>query len=310
MFSRYFIVKNYENFFKATVTNEQLRLAFLYINGVTDLVAKIVDSMYSGAETDEYLTMKQLILNYATDGKFKVVAVDGITADKIKATVAKIKATSNKLEFMSSEYNHMGVATFTKKADQIILLDADFDATMDVEVLASAFNMDKAEFMGQRVLLDNFGTLTGAIAAIVDRDFFMVFDNLVNFTEQYNGQGMYWNYWYHVWKTFSTSPFANAVLFTTTTPSITSVTIVPDTVTICGNTGGYAQFEVDVVSVGYADDDVVLSMELATPDATIQLVSNVLIIPYDTAANTITITATSVTDDTKTDTATITVTHV
>ena len=41
----------------------------------------------------------------------------------------------------------------------------------------------------------------------------MIFDNLQNFTENYNGQGLYWNYFYHVWKTFSTSPYANAVLF-------------------------------------------------------------------------------------------------
>jgi hypothetical protein len=62
----------------------------------------------------------------------------------------------------------MGVKTFTPKEDQIVILDAAFDATMDVEVLASAFNMEKVEFIGQRILLDNFADLTGVAAALVD----------------------------------------------------------------------------------------------------------------------------------------------
>jgi hypothetical protein len=138
----------------------------------------------------------------------------------------------------------------------------------------------------------------------------MVFDNMINFSELYNGQGLYWNHWYHVWKTFSISPFSNAVLFTTGTPAITSVTVTPATATIDGNAGGYCQFLTEVVADAYADDDVVVKLELATPDAGIVLVNNVLIVPADSAANTATITATSVTDATKKDTCVVTITHV
>ncbi|WP_459606279.1 phage major capsid protein, partial [Enterobacter hormaechei] len=52
-------------------------------------------------------------------------------------------------------------------------------------------------------------------AMIIDKDFLMCYDNFVNFTELYNGQGLYWLYWHHTWKTFSASPFHNALLFTT-----------------------------------------------------------------------------------------------
>ena len=113
-------------------------------------------------------------------------------------------------------------------------------AEFDVEVLAAAFNMNKVEFMGHVVLVDSFNDLDTArlkelfkddptytefgerdiqalnlvAAVLVDKDFFMIFDTHQNFTENYNGQGLYWNYFYHVWKTFSTSPYANAILFT------------------------------------------------------------------------------------------------
>jgi hypothetical protein len=249
--------------------------------------------------------MKQLLINYAKDGKFKSVKVAGTDAANIKSTVASIKAVSNKLEFMSSEYNHMGVKTFTKKPDQIVILDAAFDATMDVEVLASAFNMDKVQFLGQRVLIDDFADLSGVVCAIVDRDFFMVFDNMINFSEIYNGQGLYWNYWYHIWKTFSVSPFANAVLFTTGTPAITSVTMAPTTYAIVGSKGGVCQFLTTVVATGYADDDVVVT-STALPTGCV-LTKDILYVPAGTEAGEITITAKSVTDETKTATCVVTI---
>ena len=67
-------------------------------------------------------------------------------------------------------------------------------------------------------------------AVILDENFFQVYDNLNKMTENYIGSGLYWNYWYHTWKTISVSPFANAIVFalssaTTTLPSTVKVTI-------------------------------------------------------------------------------------
>ena len=73
------------------------------------------------------------------------------------------------------------------------------------------------------------------VAVIRDRDYFMIFDNLQNFTENYNGQGLYWNYFYHVWKTFSTSPYANAILFTAggkTDWSMVTIPVTPSAATV------------------------------------------------------------------------------
>lgn len=212
---------NVQNFYKTTISNEQLRQAFLSVEGVNDLIAKIVDSLYTGSEVDEYVYMKQLIVDAANKGQMKLVRIPEWDVDEpevpLKKIVKQFKSISNKLEFMSNAYNAYGVTTHTPKSEQVLIIDAGLDAAMDVDVLASAFNMDKAQFMGQRVLVDNFGSLTGACAALVDKDWFMVFDNLTNFTENYNGEGMYWNYFYHVWRTYSTSLFANAILFTTDT---------------------------------------------------------------------------------------------
>lgn len=323
-----FHIMNYQKFYKATVTQEQLKQAFLSWDGVTDLIARIVDSMYTGANYDEFLVMKYLLARHILDGRVYPVTVPTVNADNAKAIVTTVKGVSNKLTFMNSDYNPAAVRTFTEKADQYMIVNSVFDATMDVNVLASAFNMDKAEFLGHRVLIDGFGdldvarlgeifagdptynepsqdelTALNAIpAVIVDKDWFMVFDMLTQFTEQYNGQGLYWNYFYHVWKTFSVSPFANSVLFVPGTPSVTSVTVSPTTVTI--PKGGSAALSCVVVTEYFAPQTVVWTSNAADVKVS---ASGVVTVDADATSTTATITATSAFDDTKKATCAVTV---
>lgn len=294
--------RNYQNYYKQTIEDRQLRAAFLSAQGVSDLIAGIVNSMYNGSEYDEFIIMKELIALAANKGQFYPITVPAPAADSAKEIVTAIKGASNMLEFPSTAYNSMGFVTFTKKPDQVLLIDAEFDATIDVNVLASAFNMSKAEFMGRRVLLDNFGSLTGVVAALVDKDWFMVFDNLVEFTEFFNGEGLYWNYWLHVWKTFSTSLFANAVLFTTESAAVTGVVITPASPTV--PKGTKFQFTAKVNGTGYVPNTVVWSVSGGTA-STIDS-KGVLTVPKEETASNLTVTATSVFDGEKSNTTTVT----
>lgn len=322
-----FHVMNYTKFYKATISNDQLRQAFLSWNGITDLIARIVDAMYTGANYDEFITMKYLLAKHLIAGNIYANQIDTVSTDNMKSIVATIKGVSNSLEFLSNKYNYNGVETYTNKSDQYILINAKFDATMDVEVLASAFNMDKAEFMGRRVLVDSFGNLDNARlkllfaedpnyteiseddlqaldnipAVMVDRYFFMIFDNFYNFTEQYNGEGLYWNYWYHTWKTFSISPFHNAVAFVPGAPTITSVTVEPSEAS--GAVGSTIQLSAEVVSTNFAPKTVTWSSN----SESVTVNSNGLVTIGTGATGSVTITATSTYDTTKSGTCTITV---
>ena len=233
--------------YPVTIQDQDLLLAFNSITGVQDLIAKIVDSVYRAAEYDEYLIFKYLILKGIAAGQMKPVALGGSTmAD---AAIA-FRGTSNALTFMSTEYNSAGVHTNTPKTDQYIFMDSAFNAAYDVGVLASAFNMDKAEFQGKLKLIDSFTTfdnerfdqiragsnmieevtstelalMADVKAVLVDAEWFQVYDKLAKMTEKYVASGDYWNYFYHVRKIVSSSPFSNAVVFvasgaTTGTPS-------------------------------------------------------------------------------------------
>jgi hypothetical protein len=326
-----FHILNYQKFYKATISNDQLRQAFLSWQGITDLIAKIVDAMYTGANYDEFLTVKYMIARNILNGRMNVTEIDPVSPENAKGIVSTIKGISNTWEFPSTDYNISGVTTFTMKNDQFILLNAKFDAVIDVEVLASAFNMDKAEFMGRRILVDSFGNLDtarldllfasdpnyvpisqeeltalDAIPAImVDRDWFMIFDNFYNFTENYNGQGLYWNYFYHTWKTFSVSPFANNTVFIAGAPTVTSVAVTPATASIFK--GQSIHLNANVVTTNFAPKSVNWTITgQASADTHIDIYGN-LYVAEDETATTITATATSTFDSKKTGTSTITV---
>lgn len=140
---------------------------------------------------------------------------------------------------------------------------------------------------------------------MVDESWFMIFDNYYNMTEIYNPQGLYWNYFYHVWKTFSISPFSNAVLFTTETPAITKVTVSPDAATVAK--GATAQFSAVVVNTGFAPKDVIWSVTgTGAVKSTID-VNGLLTVSGTETNTTLTVAATSAFDGSKKGTATVTV---
>lgn len=230
-----FHVMNWRVMYPVTIQDEDLRMAFLSANGVADLITKIIDQVYTAAEYDEFLLFKYLIIKGIAKGAMKPVGL----GSNIKDHAVAYRGISNTLPFMSNKYNESGVKTSTPKGNQIIFMDATYNASFDVEVLASAFNMDKADFMGRLHLIDDWTTfdnerfeeirdhsdgideitddeleLLGDVRAVLlDENWFQIYDNKNKFTEKYVASGDYWNYFYHTWKTVSYSPFANAVVF-------------------------------------------------------------------------------------------------
>ena len=251
-----FHTMNYRVQYPITIQDEDLRMAFLDPQGVEDLIAKIVGSVDIGAEYDEYLLFKYLMIKAIAHGKMKPVSIGDGT--NMNDAAVQYRGISNMLTFIKTDYNEAGVHTNTSKDDQYIFMDAQYNAAYDVNVLASAFNMDKAEFMGKLKLIDDWTTfdnerfdqiragsdqieevtaselalMADVKAVLVDREWFQIYDNLAKMTEDYVASGLYWNYFYNVWKTVSYSPFSNAVVFvaSTVTPDLDALTFTVDSV--------------------------------------------------------------------------------
>ena len=322
-----FHVMNFTKVYPTTVNQADLQNAFLSIDGVTDLITKIINAVYNGATYDEFQTMKYLLAINILNGRLYGVSIPTIDETSVSDIAVKIKEISNDFTFMKRKYNIANVVNYTEKNSQYLITSSEFDATMGVKVLANAFNMNEVEFLGHRVLIDSFGdidrerldklfednanyrkitdeeieALKQIPAVIVDKDWFMVFDNQQYFTEQQNAKGLYWNYFYHVWKTFSVSPFENSAVFVCGQPGITSVTVSPGTATV--SKGQKVQLNAIVQSESFAPKTVKWSCS----DTNSIISDSGLLTITDKSASSITVTATSTFDGTKKGTATITV---
>ena len=319
-----FHTQNMKVFYEKSITNPELRKAFLSMDGVLNLVDKLIESMYKSAEFDEYLMSKFMLQRLALDGKIKSVAIVNPITDT-QSAVATIKGVANDFTFLKPDFNIANVHNFCEKEDCYIMLDTNVDANVDVKLLATAFNMEMAQFTGHRILIDGFATtedkrlkalmpdytpftieekatLSGIQAIMVSKDFFMIYDNEITTEDIYNPKNKYYNYFLHVWKTFSVSPFENAVLFSTLTNGVTSVTITPDAITLPKNV--IAQLGVEVVTTGFASQEVEWTID--SDKSYVDDLGRVTIGGAETETEVI-VTATSKFDPSKTDTCVITV---
>lgn len=323
---------NYQKYYKVTVTTAELRQAFLSWNGIIDLLSRIIETLYTAANYDEFLVMKYLIAETALKGYIYPVSIPTVTATNARSVTTQMVSEALNFQFMGNAYNAAGVTTYTDPRYLYTILTTDISALFDVEVLALSFNMTKAELLGRQVLIDGFGTidnvrlseifaddpytqfvpftsaqltlLKSIKALMVDRAWFMIFDNLYDMTQIYNPQGLYFNHYYHVWKTFSTSPFSNAVMFTTTeTNAATAITISPAAPTL--SAGSKQQFTASVTGTGFVSQRVFWEVS-GGGDSTISE-DGILTISKNETAESLTVKATSLQTNTVSKTATVTI---
>lgn len=319
---------NYSKYYKRTVNHAKLRQAFITLDGVSELVTEIINTMYTTAEYDEFLVMKYLIGRTALNNFFSPVTIPAVNAENMKEIASRIKAISNELTFMRTTYNPFHLPTNTRKENQIVIVNSNFDAYLDVEVLAFAFNMEKADFSGNRIMIDSFNKeevdrmtqllgenldyepftdadiekLNSIPAFIIDNRFFMIFDYLLETSDFYNGEKLYWNYWLHTWKVISNSPFVNAVMLTSAENSIESVEIAPDIVTVMK--GQSVQFTADVAGTGFYNKNV--NWEISDADAGTINGDGLLKTNAESVLDEVTVQAVSVSDSSKIATAVVT----
>lgn len=329
-----FHILNYQKLYPVTVTNDELRQAFLSFDGISNLIGKIVEALYTSAAFDEFLVMRYLIARKAIEGNMYPVNIPTLSAANSNGIVTIMKTISDDITELASDYNAAGVYNHTSKDRQYFIMTNAYANVIDVESLAYAFNLTKIELMGRIIRTKSFGFSPQEVerlnallgernpnyvpiddamndefknipAVCIDRDFLMIFDNYTNMTEQYNAKGLYWNYFYHQWKTFSTSPFANAIVFTYDTPAINSVTVTPATAT--ASPRSLITFNVDVDVDGFANGQVKWEISGNTSSNTIIDQQGRVTVALDETGPTITVTATSWTDQTKSGTAEITI---
>lgn len=231
-----FYTMDYEKQYPVTVSRSQMNQAFLSYAGVTDLIARIISSLYTAMEYDKFITKKYMlcaaVCNQGVPRLYQSALTDVETA---KEAVIDLRALVKKMGILSPNYNAKGVYNSDVPDDIFIICDADHEAYIDVMVDAQAFHLDKVDWTGRVMVLDSFvdhdlarlEKLFGPEALedldldllatlnflVITRDSLQVYVNERDMDSTYVGSGRYWNYWLLNRMTFGLSPFAQSAAF-------------------------------------------------------------------------------------------------
>lgn len=234
---------NYEIYYKQSVVKRDVRRAFTRSEGVSELLERIVQTMYTSASYDEYLITMYLLAKNYLDKTVKTYYADDTDLDSF---MGKIRGLTGNLTLPSTSYNVAGVENSTDVSKQVVLVNPWFEGKLDAESLAYAFNMGKADYLQSKVVINSFSELNtkrilkllsikkaqrtadqtevwtaeehASLAKIkcfiVDEDWFGIWDEDFQLTDFYNGEKKAWSYWLHVAKIVASGVFQNAVCVT------------------------------------------------------------------------------------------------
>ena len=208
--------ENFKHKYKLSISDEQLKSAFMSADGLSQMTQGLIRSATSSSEYDEYMMIKTLIgasvsKEVEIQGLFKLD--ENVQAKKITKTV---QALVNKFRFMSTEYNKQGVHTHCQPSDCVIITTPDQLANLNVELLATAFNVPYAEMPSRIVVIDSFLKADGTddadtVCIVADMDLVQFRNTLDTWETFRNPDGLMTNMFHHVWGSACGCGFVNAV---------------------------------------------------------------------------------------------------
>ena len=215
---------NRQDKYKITVNPEELFKAFSSYDKLQSYIATIINTLYNSSELDEFILTKELLKQAYDNNAIVVVNVpDPLESEANgKEFIRIVKTVSGDMVFPNSNNNayltaqssdNKPIITFSRKDEQVLIIDNPTNVSVDINVLASIFNMSVAEFNDtKKIVIDAFPD-PDVRACLVDEAFFQIYDDLLMFREFQNPEGLYNNYYLHVWQTLAYSPLVNAVIF-------------------------------------------------------------------------------------------------
>lgn len=171
-------------------------------------------------QNDEFLLMLNLFKHYQDVTGFYNVQIDPITdADSARKLVKAVRVMNTNLRYYSTDYSAEGrnAGLSTLSDSTMLLIDANADATLTVDMLAYMFNAEDGKLIADRIIRVPKLPVAGASAFLVDTDFLLCADNIpaLTLTAPINPQNMTQPVVMHHWETLSYSLFTNAIMFST-----------------------------------------------------------------------------------------------
>lgn len=233
---------NFDVQYPVTIIRKELEKAFVSWGDFESFLMGISTSLYNGAYIDDYKYTKKLITNaYRNNAvQMETVSFAGATPtkDELESLTARLRQAY--LDFMvpSTKYNAWkkvggygrSIVSWSKPENIVVFVSNKMASILDVNVLASAFNIDKADLMGRVYYVEDFDILddngevivdgSNIIALICDRRWFKIREKDMFMDEFYNANNRSWQSYLNVIKSFNYSLFANALMLVKVLPTL------------------------------------------------------------------------------------------
>lgn len=268
--TEYFYI-NSDKQFCVTTTRSKIRDAFTSWSNLEQFITAQINSLYNGCYIQRFIQTKGLVTSAFVGNNIQYKVVDDVTDEQTaKALIREIRATYTKMRIPSTNYNawnkvkggRLALKTWVDPEDVVILISADLEALVDVEVLSQAFNMDKTTFLAKTIVVDDFNIYNddGSVAVdgsaikamICDRAWFKIKTQEFSMDEFWNPNNKTFQFYLNDTRMYNYSLFASALVFATSAPTVDATAI---------------EAEEDAVSVK-ANAKVVVPFELTPPNAT------------------------------------------
>lgn len=214
--------QNRRDQYPISINADELRTAFTDEQGLNKLVASVMTTPQNSDEYDEFNIMKQLIGEYEARWGFYKEHLTSLPTDETtgKEFLTKLQTLGGKIQFPSARYSGTSIPVFAKPEELVLITTPEAQAGLNVNTLASLFNVELANVKYRVVLVDEF-PIAGAVALLTTEDFFVCSDTLYNTTSFWNPQTLTTSYYLNHWGIYSVSPFVPAILFTTDSATVT-----------------------------------------------------------------------------------------
>ena len=247
-----------------TLTREKIRNAFTSWDNLEALISGYINSLYNGAYITRYNQTKGLVTAAFVGNNVQYQKITAPTDEQTaKSLIRQLRAAYSKMQIPSTRFNawnkvkggNLALKTWSDPEDIVVMISADIEALVDVEVLAAAFNMSKADFMGRVIVVDDFNQYdeegnvvvdgSDIKCAIMDRAWFKIKTQDFAMDEFYNANNRTWQYYLNDVRMCNFSLFANAIVFATDDPDVdaTDIEVASSTLTITEGTKGKVRFE-------------------------------------------------------------------
>lgn len=231
--------------YPVTVSRHALKKAFTSWDNLDSFIDQLTQSLYNGAYIDEYRYTKDMVSGAYLNHRAPVQVVGEINSEEsAKAFVTQARATFLNFQAPSTNYNAWGlvgdpntgaITTWTNREDIVFILRNDLAAYIDVSVLSSAFNLDRAVMEGNLIYVDNFDVYddngnmiydgSNILGMIADKSWFKIERQDMYLDQFYNASNRTWQFFLNLTKMYSQSFFANGVIFATEAPEIPATAV-------------------------------------------------------------------------------------